>query len=306
MISGFRRRPLVYFFLFAYGITWAVIFSVRFFPADVPAVLYRNLLPNLHADRDPTSALQLLAMWGPSLAAVLVSSVAFGRSGAREWLSRWTRWRIGWRWYVVALLFPPLLDLVRTLIEQPTLFAPYARQPLTTVITNQLGQYVLTLVPLFLWIVGGEEGGWRGFALPRLQQRYGPLVGTVVLGLLWAAWHLPSIIRPGHTYFDMGGVAFAVFLCKFALMDVCYAAICTWIFNHTRGSILPVMLWHASANASVGVVSDLFQGGYSAPGSSVGDWLLWPILMAILIGFTRGRLGYDRYREQENTALSTR
>src|ERR1051325_2069198 len=115
ILSAVRRHPLIWFFVFAYGITWAVTFSVRFFPGAFPSALYANLLPNLHADRDPTSVLQLLAVWGPSIAALMISA-AFGRSDVREWLSRWARWRVGWRWYAVALFFPPLVDLVRNLI----------------------------------------------------------------------------------------------------------------------------------------------------------------------------------------------
>ena len=145
----------------------------------------------------------------------------------------------------------------------------------------------------------GEEPSWRGFALPRLQRSYGPLWGTLLLGFLWACWHLPHFL----TSVQGGGpgTTFATFLTNFpifGLMVVAIAIIMTWVFNHTRGSLFIAILLHASIN-TFSIVIPLFP----VPGLSFetsGN-------LAVLIGFgvpalliillTRGRLGYQPGQE---------
>jgi membrane protease YdiL (CAAX protease family) len=112
---------------------------------------------------------------------------------------------------------------------------------------------ILTLLtggPLF------EEPGWRGFALPRLQDRYGPLVGTLILGLLWAVWHLPFYFIPGWA--DLNGGLSLASLSVFGLSALAIAIILTWVFDHTRGSLLLAMLVHASLNTFRGYGNRLF------------------------------------------------
>ena len=141
----------------------------------------------------------------------------------------------------------------------------------------------------------GEEPGWRGFALPRLQTRYGPLWGTLLLGFLWACWHLPHFL----TSVQGGGpgTGFAAFLTNFpifVLMVMAIAIVMSWVFNHTRGSLFIAILLHASIN-TFGILAPLLP----VPALSIetsGN-------LAVLIGFgvpallivilTRGRLGYQ-------------
>src|SRR5207248_818107 len=101
-----------------------------------------------------------------------------------------------------------------------------------------------------------EEPGWRGFALPRLQQRWSPLVGSIILGLLWAAWHLPNYFRPDWSTVN-GGVSFSG-IAVFAAATVVFSVVLTWVYNRTGGSILMAILVHASINFSQGLTGDLF------------------------------------------------
>ncbi len=104
----------------------------------------------------------------------------------------------------------------------------------------------------------GEEIGWRGFALPRMQLRYGPLWGTLLLGVLWVFWHLPHFLTSAQR--GGPGTSFATFLTNFPiffLMVIAMAIIFTWVFNHTRGSLFMAILLHASIN-TFSIVVPLF------------------------------------------------
>jgi membrane protease YdiL (CAAX protease family) len=90
-------------------------------------------------------------------------------------------------------------------------------------------------------VVLGEEPGWRGFALPRLIARFGPIVGTVILGIAWACWHLPLFMIAGTPQYGTGFV-------PFALMLIAWSMVITLVVLRARGSVIPAMLFHASAN----------------------------------------------------------
>ncbi len=111
---------------------------------------------------------------------------------------------------------------------------------------------------LVIFLVGGplaEEPGWRGFALPRLEERFGPLVGTLLLGTLWGLWHLPLFLfTPGYNGAGTGLVGISLPFLAFVIGEVALAVIFTWVFNNTHGSLLLTMLLHASANTAIGTV----------------------------------------------------
>src|SRR5918998_1296221 len=186
----------------------------------------------------------ILLAFGPSLAAVIVTAVATGRSGLRDLLRRVTLWHVRPGWYAVALLasIPFLLAVVYVNVLLG------ARPPTTA----QFGAWgslgVLFLVYLINPFGGAwEELGWRGYALPGLQVRYSPLSASLILGVLWAAWHLPMFIT--------GLIPWPNALLVFGL-NVLFS----WLFNHTRGSVLIAFLFHAAVDAAAGWYIPLFQG----------------------------------------------
>jgi len=144
-----------------------------------------------------------------------------------------------------------------------------------------------------------EVPGWCDFALPRLQDRYSPLVGSLMIGLLWAVWHLPFYSIPGLA--DLNSGLSPASLGVYGLSSLAMSIILTWTFNHTRGSLLMAMLVHVSLNAFQGYVNRLFP--------AVADSLVGPtagvVILAILIVLlTRGRLGYEVYqRNHESQAF---
>jgi membrane protease YdiL (CAAX protease family) len=151
--------------------------------------------------------------------------------------------------------------------------------------------YLLSFAPMFFF--GGplgEEPGWRGFALPRLQVLHGPLLGSLILAPLWALWHLPLFFIPSGdsplTMFNLG-----LFLISITFSTIIY----TWVFNNTKGSVLMTMLVHTSNNAFLALL-------FSAFIVSVDDALIAIIgngtLALLIVALTRGRLGYDHYRQE--------
>ena len=158
-----KRHPLVGYFTLAYALTWPWIPLVSVSPLwGFPAV------------------------FGPAIAASIVAAVSEGRTGVKDLLGRMTRWRVGVRWYAVALGLPALLAL--TAVSLHLLLGA------TTSV--QLGELSALNFVVFGLIVG-EELGWRGYAFPRLLAGRSVFGASLILGALWGAWHLPTFFVPG-------------------------------------------------------------------------------------------------------------
>ena len=202
-----------------------------------------------------------------------------GPAGRRRLLARVRIWRVARRWYLFVLVGIPVVCVLAALVL-PGAFVGLGDQSAAKLVIEFLVFLVVGFFsgPLF------EEPGWRGFALPRLQVQMGALRGTLVLGALWAAWHLPQYLVP--EWADQNGGLDPTLVATFLLMVVAIAPVMTWVFNHTRGSLLLVMLAHASINAVAGAPSSWRP--------RLSTWACWPLApcRSCLIVVTRGRLGY--------------
>src|SRR5919199_990316 len=179
------RHPLISFFVMAFAFSW-IVWS--------PWVLSEEgvgLLP-FELGGAASGLLNAAAiLLGPTLAGLIITGSTEGRAGIRRLLRRIVLWRVGFVWYLFALIGVPVVMAIGTLILPGGLASILALGP--GYVPTYLGSFVLVTIlggPLF------EEPGWRGFALPRLQPLHGPLVGTLILGLLWALWHLPEFLVP--------------------------------------------------------------------------------------------------------------
>src|SRR6266566_3026070 len=187
--SWLLRRPLIAYFLLAYAMAWVLW---------LPFVLSRGggvgVLP-LSTPADASGLAYLLVFvgaLGPALAAIIVSAASSGWPGVKSLLRRMVLVKVGIRWYLVALLLPLVAYVLPLLL--------LGGSALVSILLSVQGAIILLLY-LLLSIAGmviaaplGEELGWRGFALPRLQEQYGPLRGSLLLGLLWGLWHLPLFL----------------------------------------------------------------------------------------------------------------
>src|ERR687894_2810398 len=260
--------PLIAFFALAYALSWLIL---------VPAGL----------DLLPASAVFLawLAPFGPAVAAFVVTALTGGRPAVGQLLRRMVQWRVGIHWYLLILFGVPLVELLGAFAVLGSVpFEDLARNwPL--VFTSYLPQALVAVVVIGL----AEETGWRGFALPRLQEWRGPLVGTSVLAAVWAGWHLPNVLFGGWT-----GASYALWL----VGTLAVAFVFTWLFNHTGGSILLAALFHAAINMSSGLVLDLLPGMEDAFGVQLyGAVAIACVIVAlVLVAATRGRLGYRAER----------
>jgi uncharacterized protein len=224
MSQNTRRLSLTTFFALAYGWTWLCWWSV------VVSSKTRLLLP-VFAD-----TLSTVGQFGPFVAALLVTSLSQGRDGFTGFVDRFLRWRARPVWLAVAFFLLPATMLVAIYL--------YAYVHGSTDGLNFRGERLtLPLHFFYLMVLGGplgEEPGWRGFALPRLQAAYGPVAGSVVLGLLHAGWHYPLWWM---------GLAPSPFW-MFATGTILLSFLFTWLFNHTRGSVLYSLIFHTSLSIS--------------------------------------------------------
>ena len=276
VLAPVRAHPLVSFFVLANVMSWL---------AWIPYVLSQDGLGLWSYSFSGTlGGGQLLgvlpgAYLGPIASALLVTAVADGRDGLRRWTSRMWRWRVRWHWYAVALLGVPAVMLLTGFafsggrVSAPSLLAVAAYVPalLVQMVTTGLA----------------EEPGWRDFALPRLQDRFGPLAGSMVLGPFWALWHAPLFLTGWggwpHAHWSRP-VAFVVFCLAFNL-------VMTWVFNSTGQSLPLAVLAHVSVNNFASVLwSEMFPT-IDADRAMVATASGAVVVAVVLVVATRGRLG---------------
>jgi membrane protease YdiL (CAAX protease family) len=230
----------------------------------------------------PFVVLAMLA--GPSIAGMLMTGVVDGRAGYRGVLARLLRWRVGARWYAVALLPAPLLAAA-------VLSALSIRSPIFT--TEAKAALVLSSVVAGL--IGGffEELGWTGFAVPRLRLRHGVFTTGLLVGVPWGAWHLLQGLWVGGTYAGAIPLALSLLLGFFSGIAelTAYRVLMVWVYDRTE-SLLLAALMHASLIAgTIFLFTPLAAGVPMVTYSWVFDAALWVVVAAVAVAnggqFTR-------------------
>lgn len=224
---------IITFFFLTFAWTWSLWGIVALIRAQAPGL---------------ADALYLAGAFGPSFAAVLVTLMFTGRAGLRRWLAQCLRWRVGWRWYAVAFIAPPLILLaalgVHFALGGAVPALPYADRVLIAI-----AQFAVIAVlggPL------GEEFGWRGYALPELTARIGWRGAGALIGFAWALWHLPLLFMADT---KQANLPIALFL----LSTVGLSVVMARLGVHAGFSVLPALLLHSVINwwsAIVPIVAD--------------------------------------------------
>jgi membrane protease YdiL (CAAX protease family) len=275
-----QQHPLFSFFFLAYAITW-IIFSPYVLAewGILPKTPYNNLFYILHT-------------FGPAVAAYIMFHIMEGKAGWLGLRKRIKQVRAGWGWYAFILLGIPALILLGILLLPGALASFQGLTPKLMV------SYPFVFVLIFFG--GGplgEEIGWRGFALPRMQSRYGALRATLLLGVLWTFWHLEDFLTASQGGGPGTGLtAFTFHLPVFFVMVMELAIIMTWVFNHTRASLFIAILFHASFDAFGSTVQPLFSASIvSTTNLLFAIGFAVPALLILIL--TRGRLGYQPDQE---------
>jgi membrane protease YdiL (CAAX protease family) len=274
-VQTLRRHPLVSFFFLAYAITWVLWLPV--------------LLLNL-----PKIYTMVGGMFGVTGSAFLMVSMAQGKTGVLRLLRRFVLWRVGWQWFAFAILGLPLIGM---LVGS---FLSGGQGTLATLSPGSLLVYPAAYISHFFFGPLWEEAGWRGFVLPRLQQRYGPFRATLILGTLWGLWHIPLYL-PQDIQQDgvLGGTLnFAIFV----LYVLFTTFVFTWVFNNTKGSLLLAILLHGSIDGTASYLQILtgrhLLSATAADALQTGMLLGCVVLALLLIVFTRRRLSYQSYQQE--------
>jgi membrane protease YdiL (CAAX protease family) len=254
------------FFALTYAVTWTCFIAVA--QRAIPA-------------RTPLGALLLLlGAFAPGLVALCLTARAEGAPGVGALLGRILRWRVAAQWYLFAAGYIAAIKLVVALGHRVAIgvWPRFGDEP---------WYLILAAIVVSTPFQAGEELGWRGYALPRLTRRFGLARASILLGLIWAGWHLPQFfIRESDTY----GQSFVVFGLQVTALSVAMA----WLYAHTNGSLLLVMLMHAAVNNSKDIVPSALPHATNTFGlsASLVAWLTVALLW-ICAAYFLARMGWD-------------
>jgi membrane protease YdiL (CAAX protease family) len=235
-------KELIQFFAIAIGFTWLFWIPDGLGKSGVlPDTIWTNL--------------GFFGAWGPLVAAVCLVAKEKKLKGIKTLLTKGTDYKFGKRWWIIILLLFPTLVSIAYLISILTegIIPPSQAEGL---------YWYLPLIFFSVLFTGGplqEEFGWRGYALPRLQTACSPFVSSLILGFIWAIWHLPQFLVP-H---EKTGMFYITPIWSFVLTVMAANFIYTWIYNHTNGSILSVLVLHTLMNLSLWIFPVLYtDSGY--------------------------------------------
>lgn len=271
-LKGKVDVPLIIFFLIAYLIGWGLIPILSNIAHNSGLDNWQTLSQMAEAfnfgDVElPVAGWQVylitrLQDFSFSIAGIIMIAAVYGREGLQELIRRLIRWRINWKWYLFALL-PFGLYFIATVFSGNLGSFQFTDNTLSTILFRAEAGY---LVYLFLRGAMGEELGLRGFALPRLQSNRSSYSASVIIGILWAAWHFPVLIGRD-----------VVSVIAFLLLAFILSFLFTFLFNKSKGSLIPVLLFHAAQNSE-----EIFEVLF--PTLIGTDWELISSLLLLAIG----------------------
>jgi membrane protease YdiL (CAAX protease family) len=263
--SFVRRNPLISMYALLFLLGW-------------PVQILDALASHGYTVKPP-DILNIATGLTPALAAIIVTAILAGRSGVKELFRRFLIWRVGVQWYVVGVFL--LAGVILGGIGLHVLFGgampelPISGAPVSLIL------FAFTVTLIVGALVNTEEIAWRGFALPRLQPRYGALIASLLIAIPEASFHLPHFWNLDSIFYQNAGLFW------FTAFTVAIVFLYTYVFNKTNDSLLIVTLLHASQNAWANLLSDNTLRPFQFTVA-----LVWMIAIA-LIFITKGQLGYE-------------
>jgi uncharacterized protein len=246
---------------------------------------------------------------GPSIAAFIVVLIIGGKRGFVDLLRPFGRWRASLGLWAMAIFGMPVLYLISLGVH----LLLGGEAPPFTMIREEL-----TLIPLYLIIVVlmpwngpvGEEFGWRGYALPKLQNKYGPLIASLVIGTVWGIWHLPTFFAPLGVLSAMVSAVGLIFIIPYTLTTIAQSIFMTWLYNKSKASALIAgIVWHAATNFWAPVIlsdSSLVAAREGTHLPTIAPNLYMTVVVVLVVAAimltiaTKGKLGYSKQSDLEN------
>jgi membrane protease YdiL (CAAX protease family) len=230
----------------------------------------------------------LFGTFAPALVALWLTSRANGGAGIPVLLHRILDWRVGVRWYVFAIGFMAAIKLTVASVYRVITggWPRFGHEPWFIIVA------AIVISTVFQ---AGEEIGWRGYAFPRLATRFGFARASLLLGVIWACWHLPLFFVPGA---DKQGQSFIVYLLQVIALSVAMA----WLYLHTNGSLLLMMLMHSAVNQTKDIVPSALPGAANpfALSASLVAWLTVALLWMCAAFFLRAMRARESLRLTEH------
>ena len=276
-MSLVKRHPLITFFVLVYALAWIIesplVFlqdSITFAQGQIFFILSANVV---------------------SVVAIVLTGVVFGRGALRKLLGRLLIWRVNPLWYLVVLLGPVVL--VGGAVGLNTLLGG----PALSLGNTLLGVVIMWAFFIFPGSALGEEIGWRGYALPRLQTGRSALSASLILAPIWGLWHLPLWLTgaPART-----PTLYAAFLVGIFALSI----ITTWVYNSTGGSLLMVVLLHASANVPITLAIDSLGNRAVVPVVLYWGMLVVASIVVVIVAGPKHLSRKHKKQEEEGAAES--
>lgn len=265
MKSLITQYPIPLFIIAAFGFSWVIWIIALLFVPEESQIMW--IVPGAY---------------GPTIMAIVLTTIAYGRTGLKNLLSKFLVWRVGVVWYFVVFLLPLLYQFGGIFIYEllnPGTIGSFAPDSLSIWLTSIL--LAIPIGPL------AEELGWSGYLIPRLQGRTNALNSSLILGVLWGLWHFPLFFAPFGTWV-IGDPVRAWSVVAYILFTTGARVSYTWIYNNTKGSVLLAILLHAASNASFPFA--LFPSISDDAAQLMKHWALLPtVIIALVIVWIFGR-----------------
>jgi uncharacterized protein len=250
--SWLKNNPLPAFFILTFAIAWSIWFPLGTLAPE-------NIL------------LTLPGAWAPTLSAIILIGLSEGWAGIKRFLKKALHWRVGLLWYLVVLF--GVAAIAYLAIGMGMLFG--APAPEISLPNGLPREALIGYLPIFFLInmfIGGplaEDIGWRGYILPKMRERMPALSASLIIGILWAVWHVPYFIFPGWNA-ATGNIPFH----WFALLTTSWSVLFAWVYVNTESILMPV-LFHAAINTTLGTLGVLGQSNQSQIPLLLNIMLTW-------------------------------
>ena len=270
--SVVKRHPIITFFVLAYAFAWII---------ESPLVFLTDSVTDTQV-----LVVQILSANVPSVLAIVLTAIVFGRGALRKLLGQLLIWRVNPLWYLGVVLGP--VALVGGTVGLNTLLGG----PALSLGMPLLGVAIFLAFHIFPGSSLGEEIGWRGYVLPRLQSRMSALSAALLIAPFWGLWHLPLWLNgaSGHTPLIYAG---------FVLSAFALSVLLTWVYNSTGGSLLMVVLLHATINLPISLLYDDLGGRVTVPVLLYFGLMVVAAIVVVIVAGPKHLSRKHRKQEQE-------